>query len=187
VTTPGGSAPGGGARTNPQGYLSYLWQVFFPTLPFMTELHHTSWPFFDIYIVRGWGSFGWYAETFPRWVYWIIVFATGAVGALGVSLLWRHRDRVKRDWPVLVFIALVPLVVIAAVEAAYYTPDRRAVIPEFGRYLFPAMAPLAAMAAGACLAFGRRWAGVAAAVLVAAVIVTDYAAQLLTLAGFYST
>jgi hypothetical protein len=186
VTTPGGAAPGGGARSNPAGYLSYLWQVFFPTLPFMTELHHTAWPFFDIFIVRGWGAFGWYAETFPAWVYWAILAATAAVGALGVRVLWRHRDRLRADWPALLFVAVVPLVVIAAVEAAYYTPDRRAVIPEFGRYLFPAMAPLAAMAAGACFAFGRRHASVVAAMLVAAVFVVDHASQLLTLAGFYS-
>jgi hypothetical protein len=186
VTTPGGATPGGGARANVFGYLSYLWQVFFPTLPFMTELHHTSWPFFDIYIVRGWGAFGWYAESFPLWVYKLIAAATAGVGVLGVRVLWRYRDRVRRDWPAVAFVALVPLVVIAAVEAAYYSPDRRAVIPEFGRYLFPAMAPLAAMAVGACSAFGRRWAGIAAAALVAAVVVIDYAAQLLTLAGFYS-
>jgi hypothetical protein len=48
------------------------------------------------------------------------------------------------------------------------------------------MAPLAAMAAGACFAFGRRHASVVAAMLVAAVFVIDHASQLLTLAGFYS-
>lgn len=71
-------------------------------------------------------------------------------------------------------------------EAAYWSPVPRPALGEFGRYLFPAMGALSAMAIGACFAFGRRWAGVMAAGLVGAMVVLNYASQLLTLAGFYS-
>lgn len=186
VTTPGGTAPGSTATSNPLGYISYLWQIFLPPLPFMTDLQDSAWPFWDIYIVRGWGAFGWYAVTFPRWVYAVILAVTVVVGLLGFRVLRTHRDRFRRDWPALLFVIAVPVVIIAAVEAAYWSPVPRPVNPEFGRYLFPAMPALAALAVGACFALGRRFAGVAAAGLAAAVIVLNYASQFLTLAGFYS-
>jgi hypothetical protein len=186
VTTPGGTAPATGARDNIPGYLSYLWQIFLPPLPGMTDLLRPQWPFWDIYIVRGWGAFGWYAVTFPLRVYAAILAATIAVGAGGVVVLARHRERVRRDWPVLLFLVAVPAVVIAAVEAAYYSPEMRYLTPEFGRYLFPAITALAAMAVGGCFALGRRWAPVLVTALVAGIIVLNYASQLLTLGGFYS-
>ena len=186
VTTPGGVAPGNSAFSDPSGYLSYLWQIFLPPLPFMTDLLAPRWPFWDIYIVRGWGAFGWYAITFPLWVYAAIFLVTLVVGGLGAKLLATHRDRLRRDWPALLFLIAVPVVIIAAVEAAYWAPSQRPVIPEFGRYLFPAVSALAAMAVGACFALGRRWAPVAATALVGGMIVLNFASQLLTLAGFYS-
>jgi hypothetical protein len=81
---------------------------------------------------------------------------------------------------------LVPVAVIGAVEAAYFTPTPRQVLSEFGRYLFPAITALAAIAVGSCLGLGRRWAPVAAVALAMAVVVLDYASQLLSLAGFYT-
>jgi hypothetical protein len=186
VTTPGGAAPGSTATTDPFGYLSYLWQVFLPPLPFMTDLFIFKWPFWNIYIERGWAAFGWYAVFFPRWVYVVIFAATIAAGVLGLRTLSRNRDRVRREWPALLFVIAVPAVVIAAVEAAYWSPVPRPALGEFGRYLFPAMGALSAMAIGACFAFGRRWAPVAATGLVGAMFVLNYASQLLSLAGFYS-
>jgi 4-amino-4-deoxy-L-arabinose transferase-like glycosyltransferase len=197
VATAAGAGGGGGggatagttaniALDDPLGYLSYLWQVFLPPLPFMTDLFIFKWPFFDIYIERGWGAFGWYAVLFPRWVYGVILAVSVAVGALGVRAALRNRDWVKRHWLEVAFVVLVPVTVIAAVEAAYFSPSQRPVLPEFGRYLFPAITALSAIAVGSCLGLGRRWAPVGATALVAAVIVLDYASQLLTLAGFYT-
>jgi hypothetical protein len=123
---------------------------------------------------------------FPKWVYGVILAVTVAVGALGARAVVRHRNWVRRHWLEVGFLVLVPVTVIAAVEAAYFAPSQRDVLPEFGRYLFPAITALAAIAAGSCLGLGRRWAPVAATVLVAAVIVLDYASQLLSLAGFYT-
>jgi hypothetical protein len=180
------STTASGALDNPLGYLSYLWQVFLPPLPFMSDLFIFKWPFFNIYIERGWGAFGWYAVLFPKWVYVLILAVTAAVGALGVRAALRNRDWMRRNWLPVAFLMLVPVTVIAAVEAAYFSTTPRPLLSEFGRYLFPAITALAAIAVGACLGLGRRWAPVAATGLVAGVIVLDYASQLLSLAGFYT-
>ena len=51
----------------------------------------SSWPFFNIYIERGFGSFGWYAIEFPLWVYLPIAGAFAALVALGARALWERR------------------------------------------------------------------------------------------------
>ena len=78
-TTPGGSTPGVGfgARDHPQAYLVWLWQVLVPVkLWFMQDFTVVKWPFYNIYVERGFGSYGWYAIQFPAWVYITVVLAT---------------------------------------------------------------------------------------------------------------
>ena len=38
-------------------------------LPFMRDFTVVHWPFFNIYVERGFAGFGWYAIFFPNWVY----------------------------------------------------------------------------------------------------------------------
>ncbi len=48
-------------------YLSYLWQVFLPRLPFMARhFAPLGYPGFVIFVERGWGAFGWYDVFFPH-------------------------------------------------------------------------------------------------------------------------
>ena len=57
---------------------------------------------------------------------------------------------------------------------------------EFGRYAFPAIAPLAVLVVASLHAFGRRWALLAGVGLLVAMLALSYASQLLTLTGFYA-
>ena len=189
VTTPGGGAPGSKslALHHPLEFASYLWQVFLPKLPFMTDWWPTySWPFFDLWIVRGFGAFGWYAMTFPDWVYWVIASVVLLVGASAVALLWRRRSALRRRVGPVVVLALVIAGVIGGVHA-YFTPlVPHGGLSEQGRYAFPAITAFAAVAVGSLLALPRRWVTYAAAGLATAMMGLDYAAQLLTLTRFYS-
>ena len=191
-TTPGGASPTGsggiGAKvlTHVNGYLSYLWQVFLPKLWFMNDLHLTDWPARQIYIERGWAAFGWYAFTFPGWVYTFIAVAVIAALFLCVVTIWRERRAaLARGWEIAV-LATALIGVIAGVEAAYFSTTPVAVLPEQGRYAFTAMVPLAAVAVGACFALGRRHAPLAAAVLVAGLTGFSFCAQVLGFTSFYS-
>jgi 4-amino-4-deoxy-L-arabinose transferase-like glycosyltransferase len=191
-TTPGGASPAGSGGigekvwTHFSGYLSYVWQVFLPRLPFMTELQKPSWPFYDIYIERGWAAFGWYAFKFPGWVYALIT--AGVVGGflLCAVTVWRERvAATARFWELAVLVtALVG--VIAGVEAAYFNTFAVDNLLEQGRYAFTAIVPLAAIAAGACFAFGRRRAPLVGSLLVCAVIALAVCSQVLGLTSFYS-
>jgi 4-amino-4-deoxy-L-arabinose transferase-like glycosyltransferase len=190
-TTPGGTAPGsnfGGVRS-PGGLLSYLWQLFLPPLGFMTDLwvYPNGWPFFDIYVVRGWASFGWYAMTFSDWVYWVIVVVMPVVGAMAAVALWRLRARIRDIGPPLLVLVLAIAALIAGVHAFYYPNGPRSPpFPEQGRYAFPLMVAFATIAVGSSYAFGRRWVVHIATTLVVAVMGMAYASQLLALTRFYS-
>jgi hypothetical protein len=175
------------ALHNIPGYLSYLWQAMLPRLPFMAP-HFPAGvqPGFVIFIERGWAAFGWYDVLFPHWVYLAIFAAMAALVPLSVWALGREWKWVRAHWMETLAVLIMPAAVIAGFEAAYYTPGIRPQIAEFGRYAFPAIAPLALIAVGALHAFGRRrmlWVGVA---VVVALMFLSYASQLLTLTAFYA-
>jgi 4-amino-4-deoxy-L-arabinose transferase-like glycosyltransferase len=189
AVTPGSTAPGGvSAAAHPLDFLSYLWQVFLPRLPFMGDLHVQRWPAFDIYVQRGWGAFGWYAKLFPDWVYGVIAVAMLAAGALALRLLWRARRGAARALaPELLFLASVALFVVLAVEIAYFTNVKfRSVVAEQGRYAFPAITALAGIAVAGAAGAGRRWAVPVLTAMVVGVIGLSFASQLLTLTSFYT-
>jgi predicted membrane protein DUF2142 len=186
-TTPGGGAPtSSSALATPGLFLPYLWQIFFPRLPFMTDHFVQTWPFFNIYIERAWASFGWYTIQFPRYVYGLIVLAMAAAIVLGVWAIRREWPWVRtRIWELLV-LALLPVAVIAGVESAFATQLPRSILAEMGRYLFPAISALAILAVGATVGVGRRRAVSLATGVVVAEFVLLYASQLLELRGFYT-
>jgi hypothetical protein len=184
------SSPSGAVHevlAHPLGYLAYLWEVFLPRLSFMAPHFETPGiPGFTIFVERGWGAFGWYDVFFPHWVYVVILVAMLAVPVLGAIAVRREWNFVRRNAFELGLVALIPIAVVAGFEAAFYTIGTRPVIAEFGRYAFPAIAPLAVLVVGALHAFGRRWMIFAGAGLLVAMLALSYASQLLTLTTFYT-
>jgi hypothetical protein len=166
--------------------LSYTWQVVFPRLPFMQEHFVMAWPFYDVYIVRGWGAFGWYSFLFPKVVFVGIVALLGVLLALGIAALWKARATFRVwGWEV-AFLIAVPITVFTAVSFSYYTDKPQPVPGEQGRYLFTAAAPLAALAAGALLGLPTRWQRPAAAAFVTGMAGLAYAGRLTYLTGVFT-
>jgi len=175
-------------------FLSYLWQALLPRLPFMTRYFPQHAPGFvlthdagfTIFVERGWGAFGWYDVLFAHWVYVVIFLVMVLAVPLGASAARREWPWVRRHWIEALVLLATPVVVIVGFEAAYYQPTPRAAIAEFGRYVFPAIAPLALLVVGALHAFGRSRMLAAGVVLLVAMLALSYSAQLLTLTGFYA-
>jgi hypothetical protein len=176
-------------------YLVYVWQALLPRLPFMTHyfppqahpgfvLFH--YPAFVIFVERGWGAFGWYDVFFPHWVYVVIFLATVLTFPLGAWAARREWTWVRRHGLEVLALVAMPVAVIMGVEAAFYTPGARTLIAEFGRYAFPAIAPIAVLVVGALHAFGRRRMLTVGVALLVAIVSLSYASQLLTLTSFYA-
>jgi hypothetical protein len=175
------------AKQMPGRFLVYLWELFLPRLSFMGDLFPPGWPFYQVYVVRGWGAFGWYTFVFPRWVYSVIVATMVVVGLLALLTALRNLVFVRRHCFELAVIALFPISVLVAVEAAFFDPSGgRTVVAEQGRYIFPAISALAAIAVAGTFGFGRRFQVPLATVLVVGMMALCYASQLLTLGSFFT-
>jgi hypothetical protein len=143
-------------------------------------------PAFEIFVERGWATFGWYTVSFPHWLYVVILIAILAVIPLSVLAARREWSWVRRHWLEVLVLIATPVVVIVGFEAAYYTPAARPVIGEVGRYAFPAIGPLAVLVVGALHALGRRRMLDVGVGLLVAMIALSYASQLLTLTSFFA-
>ncbi|HTZ64150.1 MAG TPA: hypothetical protein VMB51_08595 [Solirubrobacteraceae bacterium] len=174
------------ALTHIPEYLSYLWQIFLPRLPGMSQHFAVGGlPAYTIFIKRGWGAFGWFDIFFPEWVYRGIALAIIVAIPLGLWAARREWTWIRRNWMEVLTVLLIPVAVIAGFEAAYFSGGVQTLIPTYGRYAFPAIAPLAVIAVGVLHGFGRRnmvYVGVA---LMVAMIGLSYGAQMLTLTSFY--
>jgi Predicted membrane protein (DUF2142) len=194
----GGGGPASGIGSNAEAvsvalhhirtYLAYLWEVFLPRLPGMA-MHFPPghYPGFEIFIERGWGAFGWYDVFFKGWVYSLILVVSLVLFFVLAPWAARREWRwLRAHWAETLVVVLTPVAVILGFTAAYFTVTPRPVIAEFGRYLFPAIGPVALFVVGALHAFGRRRMAVVGAGLLAAMIVLSYSSQLLTLTSFYA-
>ncbi len=115
---------------------------------------HRSHPAFVIFVERGWGAFGWYD---------VLLLPLGLRGDP------RRDARRSRCWPwsrrgasgpscaatslEAAILLLMPIAVVAGFEAAFYTTGTRPLVAEFGRYAFPAIAPLAVLVVASLHAF----------------------------------
>jgi NADH:ubiquinone oxidoreductase subunit K len=189
LTTPRGASPvasTGSAFSEPSAFLSYLWQVFLPPLSFMQSHFSVSEPFWLIYVKRAWAGFGWYALFFPDWVYAIILGAMIATVLLGLVALRREWAAARtRIWELLV-IVLTPVAVVVGVEIAFFTPTIHYLVPEMGRYAFPAIGALATLAIAPAFAFGRRYVVPILAGVVTGVVGLSVASVLLGFTLYYS-
>jgi hypothetical protein len=165
--------------------VDYFVQTFVPIVH-LTGNHTYGWPAYDVYVRGGFAAFGWVTVQFPPLVYQIIMGVLLTAGVAAVVAAVRYRRQVLAGWrPALVLMVAI-LGVFGLVAAAYVTDVPRSIPGEQGRYAFPALVPLAALAAFACLAFGRRHAVYAAAALVAAMAGLGVAGWWLALSGFYT-
>lgn len=191
VTTGGATSGASGVTSLSQlgAHLTYLWETFLPRLPFMTP-HFTPglWPFYFIYIQRGFGAFGWYAIFFPGWVYELITATVAAAGIGALATAVTRRAAVRERWREAVFMLLIVLAVVAGVAFYYYSqaPRPKALTPEQGRYAFTAMVPLTALALCGLYGLPRRIGTPVATVLVTAMILLSFGARLLYLTNTFT-
>jgi len=175
------------ARAHPAEFVSYLWQVFLPRLPFMhAHFRPGAYPAFVIFVERGFAAFGWYDVYFPGWVYSVILIAMIATPVLALWAARREWTWVRVHWLECAAVILIPVCVVVGFEAAYFDLTIRPAIAEFGRYAFPAIAPLAVLVVGALHAFGRPRIVYAGTALIVAMLALSYASQLLVLTHFYA-
>jgi len=169
------------------GTLSYIWQIFFPPLPFM---HHDFapgvHPVWDVYIVRAWGGFGWLDVILPHPVFVAIGIAVVLALLSAVRGLWLERAAVRTRIPEILVLLFAAACVIGSTHAAFARANPGAALQEQGRYLFPAITVGAATAITACYGLGRRLAPVAGISMVAVMMGLCGFAQLYVFSTYFT-
>jgi 4-amino-4-deoxy-L-arabinose transferase-like glycosyltransferase len=192
-TGPGSSAPAAEAAVTQAGggigeRVAYVWQLYLPRLPFMSDQFPGLNPMPNLWL-HGWiGRFGWLDASWPeavyRWARWVLVLLVAlAAFATGRRLL--HGGAWRARWPELVSYAALVVGLLVLIGLAGHRA-RETGDPGFeqARYLLPLL-PLYAAAVGmAARAFGRFGPAVAAALVVAA-LGHAVLAELLTVSRFY--
>lgn len=149
------------APTDWRELLSYVWQYYLPRTPAQTGAvgPDIGYRAFRVWIVQGWGAFGWLEIRFADNVYRVLAILTAGVGAAAVAATWRARRRL--DLAVVAFLALA----VAALLAGLHWTDYRALNAGGagfmqGRYLFPIVGLMGcALAAAMALVPARVRAG----------------------------
>lgn len=165
----------------------YIWQLFLPRLPGMTNLFPgvstTRQLWFDGLV----GMYGWVETLFPGWVDDLALVPAGLVAILCLRAVVTCRDALRRRILEVLVYAAMGTGVLVIVGAGSYTND---IILESGpfwqpRYLLPMLALLGAALALAARGAGRRWGPAAGTLIVLVFLAHDIFSQLLVVARYY--
>ncbi|HTC59669.1 MAG TPA: DUF2142 domain-containing protein, partial [Solirubrobacteraceae bacterium] len=160
--------------------ISYVWQLYLPRLPGMTDYFRGISTYRDIWFDRFVGLYGWLDTQFPNWVENVAVVPVTAIALLCARALVIRRQAVRARWLELASYAAISLGTLLMVGLVSY--DGNAVQHQESfvdpRYLLPLLPLLGAVVVLALRGAGRRWAPMAGAVIVFAFLAHDIFSQL---------
>ncbi len=168
-------------------FASYLWQFYLPKLGFMNPSPSVSFGVRQVFVERLFGGFANLEANFSPGVYtalaWIgaIVVASALVGVVA------RRADVRRRFDVVVVGLLAVVGYLAVLHVAAFRSLLQSPDPVItGRYLLPLLPLYGVTIALAVAWLPRRWAPVAAGVLVGGVVVLQIGAMGVLFARFYA-
>lgn len=143
-THPVEAATAVGGPTLPQRF-SYLVETIAPFVTLTGDYWDHDWPLRVVYVERGYNLFGWPTAEMTEWVMVLVKIAllTGWLFALRAA--WRGRARWRERGAAVLVLVLGILAVLSFVAYAYATLTPRVTPGEQGRYIFPAIVPLAVL------------------------------------------
>jgi len=168
--------------------IGYVWQLYLPRLPFMTDQFPTSFPGLDVWLEGLIGRYGWLETRFPDFVYGAGGWGLLALLGLGLIELVRSGRRgalAGRVAELACYAVLVAGLLSVIGWAGYRTRIAGPDVFEQARYLLPLLALYGAAVAGSARLLGARLGPVAAGVLIGLALGHDLFAQLLVAGRFY--
>jgi hypothetical protein len=168
-------------------FLSYTWQWYLPSLPFMEDRFAGAPPAYDVFFKGFWATFGHLDTKFAPGVYGFLLAASAAGVALMALAVWRRRAT-ARQWAPRALLALLAVAGLALlVNLRSYLALIQVDVPfAQGRYLLPAIAVFGLAVAVVALGVGRRLGSVAGTALVTAIGAFNLFSLGLVLTRFYT-
>jgi len=179
----------GGRGFNVREFLSYVWQFYLPRPESLQEsIGPPDYGIREVYFQSFYGDLAWLEIQYPAFAIDLLEIATILLLVGLYTIAIRRLDAVRRSWPVISFLALTAIVLIASLHVSSYRDMLvNPADPLFtGRYLFPLLAILAIAVTTLVMALPRRLAPLAAGVVVAGGVVLQLSALGMTLVRFYA-
>ena len=178
-----------GQDFNLRQFVSYVWQFYFPKLDFMQPaLGVPGYGFDDVYIQSFYSDFAWLEIAYPRFAINLLHVATMLLLFGLYTVAVARWGAVKRAWPIIAFLLLTGLSMVALLHVSSYTT--MLINPAdpilTGRYLFPLLSLLAIAVTVVVTALPRRIGALATGALVATGIVLQLSGLGLALVRFYA-
>jgi 4-amino-4-deoxy-L-arabinose transferase-like glycosyltransferase len=167
------------------GKISYIWQLYLPRLPGMSNYFPGVSTTRELWFNRGVGFYGWLDTAFPVWVSNIALVPAGILALLFARGLLAGRAALRRrilEFVVYCSIAAGLLLVIGL--TSYIDTAREGVFAE-PRYLLPLLPLLGPVLALAARSAGRRWGTAAGATIVVLFLAHNIFSQLLVVGRYY--
>jgi Predicted membrane protein (DUF2142) len=167
--------------------LSYVWQLYLPRLPGMTNYFPGLFTTRHLWFDRSVGFYGWLDTSFPVWVDNLALVPAGLIAALCVRGLIAARAALRRCRTELLVYAVMGVGLLALVGAgSYANTETEGLGFAEPRYLLPLLSLLAVLLALAARGAGRRWGPAVGAVMVVLFLAHDIFSQLLVASRFYA-
>lgn len=166
------------------GFLSYVWQFYFPRLGFMTTAPGPDYGFREVFVEGFFGTFASLEVRYPGWIYdalqvgWLVAFAL---------LLVLVARRLRARWPLVATFGAGVLALLALLHRVAYDHLQSGSGDPIiqGRYVLPLAALFAVGVAALAGRLPPRWSRVAAVAVVVVGALLQVAGIGLTFARFY--
>jgi Predicted membrane protein (DUF2142) len=165
--------------------ISYVWQLYLPRLPGMTNYFPGLLTTRDLWFNRGVGFYGWLDTTFPAWVDNFALLPTGILALLCARSLAVGRAAVRRRVAEIAVYGAMALGLLTLIGLSSYINSSQGTFAD-PRYIFPLFPLLGGGLALAARGAGRRWGPPVGALIIVLFLAHDIFSQLLVAERYYA-
>ncbi len=164
---------------------SYVWQLYLPRLPGMTNYFPGLSTTRGLWFNRGVGFYGWLDTSFPSWVNNLALVPTGILVLLCVRTLAVSRAALRRRMAEVVVYATIAIGLLTLIGLSSYIDSSEGLFTD-PRYLLPLLPILGAGLVLAARGAGRRWGPVVGVLIILLFLAHNVFSQLLVAGRYYS-
>ncbi len=172
------------AHGSPLNKVSYVWELYLPRLPGMTNYFPGVSTTRGLWFNQGLGNYGWLDTSFPAWVDNLALLPTGVLALLCMRSLLSCRAALRQRVSEIAVYATMGLGLLMLIGLSGYLYTSEGLFTE-PRYLLPLLPLLGVALALAARGAGRRWAQATGATIVVLFLAHDIFSQLLVVGRYY--
>lgn len=174
-----------GAHGSILSKISYIWQLYLPRLPGMTNYFPGLSTTRELWFNRGVGFYGWLDTTFPVRVDNLVLVPVGILTLLCARSLVAGRAALRRHIAEVAVYAAMGLGLLALVGLSSYIDSSEGLFAD-PRYLLPLLPLFGVGLALAARGAGRRWGPTVGALIIVLFLAHDIFSQLLVAGRYYA-